>query len=174
MLKPIDLDALIARVRALLWPDAGSGMPLLQIGGRVRYRSIACARNSESTRSGTCAVSAAASRTSSPACARLGAISRAGCSVPWAAVSRKGVAQAARRVHARHVYARHEPAAQAVSKVLPSMLMLTVPIAGLLMFALRRGMRPLDKGASDWRRPGAPMQRTRWWSAVSSRNLVCC
>jgi len=59
-------------------------------------------------------------------------------------VSANGVAQAAQRV-----YARHETAAEAASKVVPSMVVLMLAIAALLVFALRRGLRPLDEAAAD-------------------------
>lgn len=55
-----------------------------------------------------------------------------------------GISQAAQRSSARRQMAR-----ESAAKVLPPMLVLVVLVAGLLVFALRRGMRPLDIAARD-------------------------
>ena len=59
-------------------------------------------------------------------------------------VSRNGVAQAAQRVHARH-----ETAREAASKILPAMIGVSLLVALLLVFALRRGLKPLDEAARE-------------------------
>ena len=59
-------------------------------------------------------------------------------------VSANGVAQAAQRVSARH-----DTAAESASKIFPPMLGLAVFVAGLMVVALRRGLRPLDGAARD-------------------------
>lgn len=55
-----------------------------------------------------------------------------------------GISQAAQRVSARREMAR-----ESAAKVLPPMLILVVLVGGLLVFALRRGMQPLDIAARD-------------------------
>ncbi|MEO6032289.1 MAG: ATP-binding protein [Burkholderiaceae bacterium] len=55
-----------------------------------------------------------------------------------------GISQAAQRVSARREMAR-----ESAAKVLPPMLALVVLVGGLLVFALRRGMQPLDSAARD-------------------------
>jgi len=57
-------------------------------------------------------------------------------------VSPSGVAQAAQRVSARRL-----TAAESASKVLPPMLGLGLLVSALMIFALRRGLRPLDQAA---------------------------
>lgn len=59
-------------------------------------------------------------------------------------VSSNGVAQAAQRASARHV-----TAAESASKIFLPMLGLVVFVAGLMVLALRRGLRPLDMTARD-------------------------
>ena len=59
-------------------------------------------------------------------------------------VSANGVAQAAQRSSARH-----EIAAEAASTILPPMIGLVLVVAGLMLVALRRGMRPLDTSARE-------------------------
>jgi signal transduction histidine kinase len=59
-------------------------------------------------------------------------------------VSANGVAQAAQRVSARH-----DTAAESASKTFLPMLGLVVFVAGLMVVALRRGLRPLDGAARD-------------------------
>lgn len=55
-----------------------------------------------------------------------------------------GVSQAAQRVSSRRQMAR-----ESAAKVLPPMLVIVVFVGALLVFALRRGMRPLDIAARD-------------------------
>jgi two-component system OmpR family sensor kinase len=55
-----------------------------------------------------------------------------------------GVSQAAQRVSARRAAAR-----ESAAKVLPPILVMVVVVGGFLVFALRRGMRPLDLAARD-------------------------
>ncbi len=59
-------------------------------------------------------------------------------------VSQNGVAQAAQRADARH-----ETAVEAASQIFPSMVGLMLLVAALLIFALRRGLRPLDEATRD-------------------------
>lgn len=59
-------------------------------------------------------------------------------------VSANGVAQAAQRS-----LARHEIAAEAASTIVPPMIGLAILVAGLMVIALRRGMRPLDASARE-------------------------
>jgi two-component system, OmpR family, sensor kinase len=59
-------------------------------------------------------------------------------------VSVNGVAQAAQRASARHT-----TAAESASSVVLPLLGLVVFVAGLMVFALRRGLRPLDSTAQD-------------------------
>lgn len=59
-------------------------------------------------------------------------------------VSANGVAQAAQRVSARH-----DTAAESASKIFLPMIGLVVFVAGLMVVALRRGLRPLDGAARD-------------------------
>jgi signal transduction histidine kinase len=59
-------------------------------------------------------------------------------------VSGNGVAQAAQRVSARH-----DTAAESASKIFLPMIGLVVFVAGLMVVALRRGLRPLDGAARD-------------------------
>jgi signal transduction histidine kinase len=59
-------------------------------------------------------------------------------------VGANGVAQAAQRATARH-----NLAVEAVLKILLPMLGIVVLVAGLLVFALRRGLRPLDRATRD-------------------------
>lgn len=59
-------------------------------------------------------------------------------------VSANGVAQAAQRVSARH-----ETAVESASKIIVPMAVMVVFVAGLLLFALRRGLAPLDAAAQD-------------------------
>ncbi len=66
---------------------------------------------------------------------------------PWIIytdVGRNGIAQAAQRVEARH-----RIAAEAASKILPALVLLMLAIAALVVFALRRGLRPLDEAANE-------------------------
>ena len=55
-----------------------------------------------------------------------------------------GVVQAAQRVSSRH-----EMAQESATRTLPPMLLLAVGIGGLLIYGLRRGLRPLDAAARD-------------------------
>lgn len=57
-------------------------------------------------------------------------------------VSPNGVAQAAQRVSARH-----NIAAESASKIFPPMIALSLLFCGLMVFALRRGLKPLDDAA---------------------------
>jgi two-component system, OmpR family, sensor kinase len=59
-------------------------------------------------------------------------------------VSANGVAQAAQRVSARH-----DTAAESASEIFLPMLGLVVFVAGLMVVALRRGLKPLDLAARD-------------------------
>lgn len=59
-------------------------------------------------------------------------------------VSANGVAQAAQRLSARH-----ESAAESASKIVVPMLGMVLFVAGLMLFALRRGLAPLDAAARD-------------------------
>jgi signal transduction histidine kinase len=59
-------------------------------------------------------------------------------------VSANGVAQAAQRASARHA-----AAVESASKVFLPMILLVLFVAGLMVFALRRGLRPLDSAARD-------------------------
>jgi len=64
--------------------------------------------------------------------------------VVYTDVSANGVAQAAQRVSARQ-----STAAESASNILLPMLGLVVFVAGLMVVALRRGLRPLDGAARD-------------------------
>ena len=64
--------------------------------------------------------------------------------VVYTHVGPDGVTQAAQRVSARR-----EMAGESVAKIFPPMLVLGVAVAGLLLFGLRRGLRPLDAAARD-------------------------
>lgn len=59
-------------------------------------------------------------------------------------VGPNGVAQAAQRVSARH-----DAAAESASKVFLPMIALVLFVAGLMVVALRRGLKPLDLAARD-------------------------
>ena len=59
-------------------------------------------------------------------------------------VTDNGVAQAAQRV-----FARHETAVEAASKIVLPMGALVVFVAALMVVALRRGLKPLDAAAQD-------------------------
>lgn len=59
-------------------------------------------------------------------------------------VSVNGVAQAAQRTAARH-----QTAAESASKIFLPMITLAIFVAGLMVVALRRGMKPLDAAAQD-------------------------
>jgi two-component system OmpR family sensor kinase len=62
----------------------------------------------------------------------------------YTSVQPKGVAQAAQRVAGRQ-----EMAGEVVAKIFPPLLGLVVMIGALLVFALRRGLQPLDAAARD-------------------------
>ena len=62
----------------------------------------------------------------------------------YTSVQADGVVQAAQRVSARQ-----ELAAESVAKLFPPLLGLVVVVAGLLVFALRRGLQPLDAATRD-------------------------
>ena len=64
--------------------------------------------------------------------------------IVYTVVRPDGISQAAQRSSARRQTAR-----DAAAKVLPPMMALVVLVAGLLVFALRRGMQPLDIAARD-------------------------
>ncbi|MDZ4124078.1 MAG: ATP-binding protein [Hydrogenophaga sp.] len=64
--------------------------------------------------------------------------------IVYSNVSDDGVAQAAQRVSARQ-----EMAGESASKVLPPLLGLVVVVGGLLIFGLRKGLRPLQGAAQD-------------------------
>ncbi len=64
--------------------------------------------------------------------------------IVYSSVRDDGVAQAAQRVAARQ-----EMAGESAAKVFPPMLVLVVIVGGLLVFGLRRGLRPLDGAARD-------------------------
>ena len=70
--------------------------------------------------------------------------------IVYSSVRPAGVAQAAQRVAARQ-----EMASESAGKVFPPMLGLVLLIAALLVFALRRGMQPLDAAAADIARRSA-------------------
>lgn len=59
-------------------------------------------------------------------------------------VSVNGVAQAAQRLSARH-----ETAVESASKIVVSMLAMVLFVAALMLYALRRGLSPLDAAAQD-------------------------
>ena len=59
-------------------------------------------------------------------------------------VTVNGVAQAAQRV-----FARHETAVEAASKIVLPMIALVIFVAALMVVALRRGLKPLDAAAQD-------------------------
>ena len=59
-------------------------------------------------------------------------------------VSANGVAQAAQRLSARH-----ETAVESASKIILPMLCMVFFVAALMLFALRRGLAPLDTAAQD-------------------------
>ena len=62
----------------------------------------------------------------------------------YSSVNDDGVAQAAQRVSARQ-----EMAGESASKVLPPLFGLVVVVGGLLIFGLRKGLRPLQGAAQD-------------------------
>ncbi|MDE2297413.1 MAG: hypothetical protein KGK18_04550, partial [Burkholderiales bacterium] len=64
--------------------------------------------------------------------------------IVYTSVQPNGVAQAAQRVSGRQ-----EMAGEVVAKILPPLLGLVVVIGALLVFALRRGLAPLDDAAGD-------------------------
>jgi signal transduction histidine kinase len=64
--------------------------------------------------------------------------------IVYSSVGVQGVAQAAQRVSQRR-----QMAAESGAKVFPPMLVLVVVVGGLLLFGLRRGLRPLDRAAND-------------------------
>ena len=64
--------------------------------------------------------------------------------IVYTSVQPNGVAQAAQRVSGRQ-----EMAGEVVAKILPPLLGLVVVIGALLVFALRRGLAPLDDAARD-------------------------
>lgn len=64
--------------------------------------------------------------------------------IVYSDVSANGVAQAAQRTSARH-----HTAAESASKILGPTLGLVVFVAGLMVVALRRGLKPLDAAALD-------------------------
>lgn len=64
--------------------------------------------------------------------------------IVYSSVRDEGVAQAAQRVASRK-----ELAGESAAKVFPPMLVLVVIVGGLLVFGLRRGLRPLDAAAKD-------------------------
>jgi len=64
--------------------------------------------------------------------------------IVYSSVGPGGVTQAAQRVAQRH-----QMAAESGAKVFPPMFILIVVVGGLLVYGLRRGMRPLDKAARD-------------------------
>ena len=66
---------------------------------------------------------------------------------PWivyTSVRANGAAQAAQRLASRQ-----EMAGESAAKVVPPMLVLLLVVGGLLVFGLRRGLRPLDAAARD-------------------------
>ena len=63
--------------------------------------------------------------------------------IVYSSISEDGVAQAAQRVAARQ-----EMAAESASKIFPPMIGLVVVMGGLLVFGLRRSLRPLDSARS--------------------------
>ncbi|MFW2357241.1 ATP-binding protein [Hydrogenophaga sp.] len=64
--------------------------------------------------------------------------------IVYSSVNDDGVAQAAQRVSARQ-----EMAGESASKVLPPLLGLVVVVGGLLIFGLRKGLKPLQGAAQD-------------------------
>ncbi len=62
----------------------------------------------------------------------------------YSSVNAEGVAQAAQRVSARQ-----EMASESAGKVFPPLIGLVAVVGGLLVFGLRRGLRPLDGAAQD-------------------------
>jgi two-component system, OmpR family, sensor kinase len=64
--------------------------------------------------------------------------------IVYSSVNDDGVAQAAQRVSARQ-----EMAGESASKVLPPLFGLVVVVGGLLIFGLRKGLRPLQGAAQD-------------------------
>lgn len=64
--------------------------------------------------------------------------------IVYSSVNDEGVAQAAQRVSARQ-----EMAGESAGKVLPPLIGLVVIVGGLLVYGLRRGLRPLDSTARD-------------------------
>ena len=70
--------------------------------------------------------------------------------IVYSSVRPAGVAQAAQRVAARQ-----EMASESAGKVFPPMIGMVLLIGALLVFALRRGMRPLDAAAADIARRSA-------------------
>lgn len=70
--------------------------------------------------------------------------------IVYSSVGAEGVAQAAQRVEARK-----EMAGESAAKVFPPLLGMVLVIGGLLVFALRRGLQPLDRTAEDVARRSA-------------------
>lgn len=70
--------------------------------------------------------------------------------IVYSSVRPAGVAQAAQRASARK-----EMAGESAGKVFPPLFALVLVVAALLVFALRRGMQPLDAAASDISRRSA-------------------
>lgn len=70
--------------------------------------------------------------------------------IVYSSVRPAGVAQAAQRVAARK-----EMAGESAGKVFPPLVGLVLLIGGLLVFALRRGLQPLDAAAADIARRSA-------------------
>jgi two-component system, OmpR family, sensor kinase len=64
--------------------------------------------------------------------------------IVYTSVRDDGVSQAAQRAASRQ-----EVAEESAAKVFPPMLVLAVIVGGLLVFALRRGLQPLDSAARD-------------------------
>lgn len=64
--------------------------------------------------------------------------------IVYTARDRGGMTQAAQRISARREMAR-----ETAARILPPMLMLAAGIGVLLVYGLRRGLRPLDAAASD-------------------------
>jgi len=64
--------------------------------------------------------------------------------IVYTSVRPSGVAQAAQRLASRQ-----EMAGESAAKVVPPMLVLLLVVGGLMVFGLRRGLRPLDAAARD-------------------------
>jgi len=86
--------------------------------------------------------------------------------VVYTDVSDNGVAQAAQRVSARH-----ETAVESASQIFVPMLAIVIFVAGLMVMALRRGLRPLDMAARDVAKRSAssltPIARTDFPGEIS-------